>query len=224
MFYLLLGMFPDWPISTAFFLLNLSCQCKMLQIQQINQKSWPKRISFIVNQQYPGEGNVLKARKYYICIKYLYRYQIFRSNSKNMIILILAFSRSCFFYMNEIYDHFSLKKCSCKQFKQNLSTNSPAMFEVNQLKREQFFRVPGDYRPHKSTYTHLGGPLAKLGQLVRPGLDPATPTSGKQADGFSHLLHSVLRLGSCQWNWVVAGATAAPWMVPDGTSQAPNPM
>ena len=41
---------------------------------------------------------------------------------------------------------------------------------------------------------------------------------------FSPLLLSVLRLGSCQWNWVVADATAAPRLVPDGTSQAPNPM
>ena len=31
------------------------------------------------------------------------------------------------------------------------------------------------------------------------------PPTKKQADGFSHLL----RLGSCQWNWVVADATAA---------------
>ena len=87
-----------------------------------------------------------------------------------------------------------------------------------------FFRVPGGYRPHKSTNTHLGGQSARLGSLVRPGLEPATPNTELRADGFSHLPHSVLRLGSCQWNWVVAGATAAPWLVPNGTSQAPNPM
>ena len=47
-----------------------------------------------------------------------------------------------------------------------------------------FFRVPGGYRPHKSTYTHSGGLLAKLGYLVRPWLEPATPSTEKQADGF----------------------------------------
>ena len=69
------------------------------------------------------------------------------------------------------------------------------------------------------TYKHsLWGAVGKF------GLEPASPSTEKQADGFSHLLHSVLRIGSCQWNWVVADATAAPRLVPDGTSQAPNPM
>ena len=66
--------------------------------------------------------------------------------------------------------------------------------------------------------------LAVLGWLVPPRLEPATPSTEKQADGFSPLLLSVLRLWSCQWNWVVADATEAPRLVPDGTSQARNPM
>ena len=53
------------------------------------------------------------------------------------------------------------------------------------------------------------------GAVGKVGLEPTTPNTEKQADGFSHLLHSVLRLGSCQWNRVVADATAAPrLMVP----------
>ena len=37
------------------------------------------------------------------------------------------------------------------------------------------------------------------------------------------MLHSVLKLGSCNWNWVVADATWAPWLVPESTSQVPTP-
>ena len=50
----------------------------------------------------------------------------------------------------------------------------------------------------------LKGAVGKVGVA-----EPANPSTEKQADGLSHLLHSVLSLGSCQWNWVVAGATAA---------------
>ena len=65
---------------------------------------------------------------------------------------------------------------------------------------------------------------AWLGYLVRPGLEPATPSAEKQADVFSHLLHSVLRLGSCQWNWVEACATAAfEWSLMVSI-RPPNPM
>ena len=42
-----------------------------------------------------------------------------------------------------------------------------------------------------------------------PRLKLATPRTGKQAGGFSPLLLSFLRLGSCQWKWVVADAAAA---------------
>ena len=73
-----------------------------------------------------------------------------------------------------------------------------------QSARSSFFWVPGGYQSHKSTYTYLGRPQARLGQLVCQGLEPATPSTEKQVDSFSHLQHSVLRLGSCQWNWVVA--------------------
>ena len=47
--------------------------------------------------------------------------------------------------------------------------------------------------------------------------EPATHRTEKQTNGFSPLLLSVLRLGSCQWNWVVACATGA-LLVPFRTS------
>ena len=69
-----------------------------------------------------------------------------------------------------------------------------------------------------------GGRRQVLGYPVRPGFEPASPSTEKQADGLSYLLHSVLRLGSCQWNWVVAGATAAfDWSLMV-TVRLPNPM
>ena len=55
----------------------------------------------------------------------------------------------------------------------------------------------------------LGKPLARVEVTGPAGLEPDTPSTEKQAGGFPPLLLSVLRLGSCQWNWVVAGTTAA---------------
>ena len=63
-----------------------------------------------------------------------------------------------------------------------------------------------------------------LGQLVRPGLKPATPSTEKRADVFFCLQLYVLRLESCQLNWMVAGSpTAIDWfqMVP---VWPPNPI
>ena len=63
----------------------------------------------------------------------------------------------------------------------------------------------------------LGKPLASVGVTGPEGARTCYPSTEKQAGGFSPMLLCVLRLGSCQWNWVVAGATAAfdwPLMVP----------
>ena len=74
----------------------------------------------------------------------------------------------------------------------------------------QFFQSAGGYWTHKSPLTEcpLWGAVGKgWGNLCGQGSNPATPRTEKQAGGFSPLLLSVL--GSCQWNWVVADATAS---------------
>ena len=55
----------------------------------------------------------------------------------------------------------------------------------------------------------LGKPLASVWVTGPVGLEPATPSKEKQAGGFSPLLLSMLILGSCRRNWVVADATVA---------------
>ena len=99
----------------------------------------------------------------------------------------------------------------------------------SQTLRLQYSTFPGTKIMKGSVGSSSKPDLAFRGFRTKPQswrirIDFATPSTEKQADGFSHLLHSVLRLGSSQWNLVVAGDTAAPWLVPDGTSQAPNLM
>ena len=80
-----------------------------------------------------------------------------------------------------------------------------------------YFCPQRGYRPHT-----LGD---RKQVLVRPGLKPTTSGTEKQADSFSCLLLlSMVRLGSCQWYWVVTdAATAFDWsqMV---QARPPNPM
>ena len=86
-----------------------------------------------------------------------------------------------------------------------------------------FFGCPEAINPTRAQ-TLLREAVSKVGVAGPTGVEPATPSTENKGDGFSHLLDSVLRLESCQWNWVVAAATMAfDWslMVP---ARPPNPM
>ena len=52
--------------------------------------------------------------------------------------------------------------------------------------------------------------MISVGATGPAALEPAIFSTDKEAVGFSYLLHSVLRLESYQWNWVVAGAISQP--------------